>query len=230
MSEPVRITLVGATGLVGRSFIELAACRQDVRLTAISRREFPLPPGARMEMFVAEPDHWSDVIEAARPEVLVSALGTTWRKAGREEAAFRAIDYDLVMDTARAARAHGVERMIAVSSTGADAMSKTFYLRVKGEAERDLAKLGFKRLDLLRPGLLRGPRQGDRRLVERAGILLSPVTDLFLHGRARQYRSIAARTVAEAALALALRRAAGRFRHDNDALVRAARSLAVPGG
>ncbi len=229
MSEPLRITLVGATGLVGRSFIDLAACRGDVRLTAISRREFRLPPGARMEMFVAEPGHWAEVIEAARPEVLVSALGTTWRKAGREEAAFRAVDYDLVLDTARAARAHGVERMVAVSSTGADPASKTFYLRVKGEAERHLARLGFKRLDLLRPGLLRGPRQSDRRLVERAGILLSPLTDMLLHGRARQYRSIPAHTVAEAALALALRRAAGRFKHDNDALVRAARSLAVPG-
>jgi len=118
--------------------------------------------------------------------------------------------------------------MIAVSSTGADPASKTFYLKVKGEAERDLAKLGFKRLDLLRPGLLRGPRQGDRRLVERAGILLSPLTDLLLRGNARRYRSISARTVAEAALALALRKAGGRFKHDNDAILRAARGLAVP--
>lgn len=228
MSDPVRIALVGATGLVGRSFIDLAACRGDVRLTAISRREFRLPPGARMEMFVAEPDHWSEVIEAARPDVLVSALGTTWRKAGREEAAFRAIDHDLVLETARAARAHGVERMIAVSSIGADPASKTFYLKVKGEAERDLAKLGFKRLDLLRPGLLRGARQADRRFVERAGILLSPLTDLLLRGNARRYRSISASTVAEAALALALRKAGGRFKHDNDAIVRAARGLAVP--
>ncbi len=229
MSEPMRIALVGATGLIGRSFIDLAACRGDVRLTAISRREFRLPPGARMEMFVAEPERWGEVIEAIRPEVLVCALGTTWRKSGRDEAAFRAVDYDLVLESARAAQAHGVQRLIAVSSTGADAKSKNFYLRVKGEAERDLAKVGFKRLDLLQPGLLRGARDGDRRLVERAGILLSPLIDPFLRGNARRYRSIPALTVAEAALALALRRAAGRFKHDNDAILRAARGLAVPG-
>jgi uncharacterized protein YbjT (DUF2867 family) len=228
MSDPVRIALVGATGLVGRSFIDLAACRGDVRLTAISRREFRLPAGARMEMFVAEPDHWGEVIEAIRPDVLVCALGTTWRKAGREQAAFRAIDHDLVLETARAARAHGVERLIAVSSTGADTASKNFYLKVKGEVERDLAKLGFKRLDILRPGLLRGPRRGDRRLGERAAIVFSPLIDLFLRGNARRYRSIAARTVAEGALALALRKAGGRFKHDNDAILRAARSLAIP--
>ena len=180
MSEPLRIALVGATGLVGRSLIELCVGRADVRLAAIARREMPLPAGATMEMFVAEPSHWGEVIEAVQPQVLVSALGTTWRKAGKDEAAFRAVDQQLVLDTARAARSHGVERMIAVSSVGADAMSKTFYLRVKGEVERDLAKAGFKRLDILRPGLLKGHRDNDRRAGERMAIVASPMADLLL--------------------------------------------------
>ena len=228
MSEPLRIALVGATGLIGRSLIELCVGRADVRLAAIARREMPLPAGATMEMFVADPDKWGEVIEAVRPQVLVSALGTTWRKAGKDEAAFRAVDQQLVLDTARAARAHGVERMIAVSSVGADAASKTFYLRVKGEVERDLAKAGFKRLDILRPGLLKGPRGDDRRLGERLAIIASPVADLLLHGGLRQYRSIPARVVAEGILALALKSTQGRFVHDNDAIRRAARGLPQP--
>ena len=228
MSEPLRIALVGATGLIGRSLIELCVGRADVRLTAIARREMPLPQGARMEMFVAEPSHWGEVIEAVRPQVLVSALGTTWRKAGKDEAAFRAVDQQLVLDTARAARTHGVERMIAVSSVGADATSKNFYLRVKGEVERDLAKAGFKRLDILRPGLLKGQRDNDARPGERAAIIASPVADLLLHGRFRQYRSISARVVAEGILALALKSTQGRFVHDNDGIRRAARGLPRP--
>lgn len=228
MSEPLRIALVGATGLIGRSLIELCVGRADVRLAALARREMPLPRGARMEMFVADPARWGDVIEAVRPHVLVSALGTTWRKAGKNEAAFRAVDQQLVLETARAAREHGVERMIAVSSVGADAGSKTFYLRVKGEVERDLAKAGFRRLDIMRPGLLKGPRGEDRRMGERAAIIASPVADLLLHGRFRQYRSIRARTVAEGILSLALKSTQGRFVHDNDAIRRAARDLPRP--
>jgi uncharacterized protein YbjT (DUF2867 family) len=230
MSDPVRIALVGASGLIGRAVMELAAHRADVRLVAVARREVALPRGARMELFVAEPERWGEVFEAARPDVLVSALGTTWRKSGRDEEAFRAVDYELVLATARAAYQHGVERMIAVSSVGADTKSRNFYLKTKGEAERDLARVGFKRLDLFQPGLLRGSRSGDRRLLERIGIMASPLTDLFMQGNARRYRSISARTVAEAALALALRKAAGRFKHDNDAIHRAARTLAVPVG
>lgn len=228
MSEPLRIALVGATGLVGRSLIELCVGRADVRLAAIARREMPLPRGATMEMFVADPANWGEVIEAVRPQVLVSALGTTWRKAGKDEAAFRAVDQHLVLDTAKAARTHGVERMIAVSSVGADAASKNFYLRVKGEVERDLAKAGFKRLDILRPGLLKGPRGEDRRPGERAAIIASPVADLLLHGKLRQYRSIPGRVVAEGILALALKSTQGRFVHDNDAIRRAARGLPQP--
>jgi uncharacterized protein YbjT (DUF2867 family) len=230
MSDVPRIVLVGATGLVGQAVIAEAVGREDLRLSAIARREVPLPAGARMEVFLAETDKWSEVIEALRPLALICALGTTWRKSGKDEAAFRAVDEDLVLAVAIAAKAHGVERFVAVSSAGADATSGNFYLRVKGEVERQLAAIRFARLDILRPGLLRGHRAGERRAAERAAIALSPVADMLLHGRWRTMRSIPAARVAEAALAFALRKAAGRFVHDNDAILRAARSLARPHG
>ena len=145
--------------------------------------------------------------------------------AGADEAAFRAVDQDLVLDTARAARELGVERFVHISSVGADPMVKPFYLRVKGEVERELTKLRFNRLDILRPGLLRGTRDNDRRPAERLGIAAAPVANLLLHGKYRQYRGIKADVVARAALALAKRAARGRFVHDNDAIQRAAHTL-----
>ena len=228
MSDPVRLALVGATGLIGSEVMKLAVGRQDMRLVAVARRESPLPQGARMEMFVADPAKWGEVFEAVQPTALICALGTTWRKAGRDEEAFRAVDHDLILATARAAKEAGVERLVAVSSTGADAMSKNRYLRTKGEVERELGRMRFKRLDILRPGLLKGHRIGDLRPLERIGSALSPLADLAMQGRYRQYRSIRAELVAKAAMALALRRAGGRFVHDNDALLRAAATLPMP--
>lgn len=220
---PVRIALVGATGLVGRRVIEIASAGDDVRILGIARREAPLPPGARMEMFVAEPDKWGDVLDAVRPRALVCALGTTWKKAGRNEAAFRAVDHDLVLATAEAAKRAGVPNMVLVSAAGADARAKALYMRVKGETEEALTRVGFKRLDILHPGLLRGERQGDLRFAERAAILAAPLIDPLLAGKWARYRSIDAGLVAEAALGLALRRSGGRFTHDNEAMRRAAR-------
>jgi uncharacterized protein YbjT (DUF2867 family) len=220
---PVRIALVGATGLVGRRVIEIASAGDEVRIVGIARREAPLPPGARMEMFVSDPGKWGDVLEAVRPRALICALGTTWKKAGRDEAAFRAVDHDLVLATAEAAKRAGVPNMVVVSAAGADARSKTLYMRVKGETEDALSRVGFKRLDILHPGLLRGERPDDLRFAERAAIIAAPLIDPLLSGKWERYRSIDAGLVAEAALGLALRRAGGRFTHDNEAMRRAAR-------
>lgn len=222
MSKPTRIALVGATGLIGMSLIRLAVNRPDIRIIAISRREVALPPGARMEVLVADPDSWGDAIAAANADVLVCALGTTWKKAGKDEAAFRAVDQDLVLACGKAAKAAGVRQMIAVSSVGADPMAKNFYLKVKGETEQALGKLGLTRLDVLRPGLLRGARE-ELRPAERLGMIASPLADLLMNGAYRKYRSIQSETVAQAIVGLTREAMAGRFVFEHDAIQRAAR-------
>jgi len=222
MSKPTRIALVGATGLIGMSLIRLAVNRPDIRIIAISRREVALPPGARMEVLVAEPDSWGDAIAAANADALVCALGTTWKKAGKDEAAFRAVDQDLVLACGKAAKAAGIRQMIAVSSVGADPMAKNFYLKVKGETEQALGKLGLTRLDVLRPGLLRGPRE-ELRPAEKLGMVASPLADLLMNGAYRKYRSIQSETVAQAIVGLTREAMAGRFVFEHDAILRAAR-------
>lgn len=222
MSKPTRIALVGATGLIGMSLIRLAVNRPDIRIIGISRREVTLPPGARMEVLLADPASWSDAIAAASADVLVCALGTTWAKAGKDEAAFRAVDQNLVLACGRAAKAAGIRQMIAVSSVGADPMAKNFYLKVKGETEQALGKLGIPRLDILRPGLLRGRRE-ELRPAERLGMIASPLADLLMHGAYRKYRSIQAETMAQAIVGLTREAMAGRFVFEHDAILRAAR-------
>lgn len=226
MSDPARIALVGATGLIGRRVIELASAADEVRLIGLARREVPLPRGARMEMFVAETDKWGEVMQAVRPRALICALGTTWKKAGKDEATFRAVDHDLVLSSAAAALKAGVTNLVVVSAAGADRHAKNRYMRTKGEVEAALSQMPFKRLDILRPGLLRGPRPDDWRLAERLALAVAPLIDPLLLGSWRGLGSIDARDVAGAALRFALRAAPGRFIHDNDAMRRAARELA----
>jgi len=228
MPKPARIAIVGATGLIGQEVLRLAVGREDLRLTGIARGEVPLPEGARMEVFVAEPAKWGEVLQAVKPDALICALGTTIKKVGGDKDAFRAVDLDLVVDTAKAALEAGVQRMVSVSSVGADPHTNNFYLRTKGEAEAQLTKVGMNRLDILRPGLLVGQRSGDSRAGEGLAQIASPFGNLLLHGKLRKYRGIKAHTVAEAALALALRKTRGRYIHDNDAIARAATMLSQP--
>lgn len=225
MSDARRVLLAGATSLVGSRVMELAIDHPWLRLVALSRREAPMPRGARMEMLVADPAGWPEAVAAIAPDAVICALGTTMRQAGGEEA-FRAVDHDLVLALARAARKAEVANFVLVSSAGADALGKTFYLRVKGEVEAAVTKLRFRRLDILRPGLLRGSRPQGGRPLETLAKIASPLADLLLHGDNRRYRSIDARLVAAAAAQCAREKPQGRWLHDNDSIERAARRLA----
>ena len=205
--------IVGATGLVGRAVIERFG---STPLTVLARREVEgLAP--QHKVLIAPSERWGDVIAAEKPKLLISCLGTTIRVAGSQEA-FRAVDHDLVLAAARGARAGGTPHMIAVSSVGAAAKSANFYLRTKGETEDDLAALGFARLDLIRPGLLRGDRPGPQRLAEGLATIAAPFTDALLHGSFRRYRSISGNCVAAAIVALAAQDGSGVHIHENDAI------------
>lgn len=178
-----------------------------------------------MEVHLAPVEGWAQEIAAIRPSRVICSLGTTIAKQGSDKAAFAAIDRDLVLDAARAAKAAGAGGFVVVSSIGADPAAKAFYLRTKGEMEAGLARIGFSRLDMLQPGLLRGARVEDSRPLERVGALLAPVADLALLGERRRYRSIRAADVAAAALQAVCEKAPGRFVEQHDQIMRLAHRL-----
>lgn len=128
------------------------------------------------------------------------ALGTTIKVAGSQEA-FRAVDFDANLAVARAAFAAGAKRLGLVSAMGADARSKIFYNRVKGELEDALAALPFEGQVIARPSFLVGDREllgqpvrGGEKLALRVSTVLRPLIPANL-------RSIAAADVAAALLA-----------------------------
>lgn len=226
MSEPRTVALVGASGIVGTLVLEEALGRADLRVVAIGRRAFPLPLGGRSQLVVCEPSRWGEAIADIAPDTLACAIGTTLQKTGESEEEFRAVDQELVLATARAAREAEVTQWIALSAADANRhLRDDLYLQVKGEVEEALIKMKFGRLDILRPGLLRGARGGSRGLGERLNIAASPILDLLRQGSLSEKRSISAREIARGILQLAREKAPGRFIHDNEAIRRAARRL-----
>jgi len=222
MFDTHRVLLLGATGLMGRTIIEQAVGHQSVSLVALARREIDLPEGARMEVVVADSEKWKEAIATIKAQTVLCGLGTTMRKSGFDQESFRAVDHDLVLASAKAAQDAGADHFVAFSSVGASVHAKNFYLRTKAEVEDALIKLRFRRLDILRPGLLRGRREGDIRPLEKAAMVMSPVTDIFMQGEKSRYRSIGADDLARAALRCASEKAGGKFFHHHAALMRQA--------
>jgi uncharacterized protein YbjT (DUF2867 family) len=206
----MKIILAGASGLVGG---HLARLLPSASLTLIGRREIAeLDPA--IEQCVAPAEEWAQLVHVRKPDVAISTLGTTLRQAG-SKAAFRAVDYDLITQLAQAARAAGATQFLMVSSVGADAASNSFYLKTKGEAEDAVCGMGFSRVDIFRPGLLRGGRSGPTRFGESLAIAVSPFTDLLTPRSFDKYRSTAAADVAAAMARLIGAEQAGVFVHHN---------------
>jgi uncharacterized protein YbjT (DUF2867 family) len=223
-----RILLAGATGLVGGLVLKRLLADAGFQGTVIApmRRA----PGAQDPRLIAPvldfslgDEAFAQALEAAAPgaiDTYICCLGTTMRAAGSREA-FIAVDRELVLRFSRIARARGAKHALLVSSVGASRQSGNFYLRVKGEVEDALEQAGYARLDLLRPGLLLGPRQ-ERRPAEALFQKLAPLGNLLMHGRFKQYRSIPADALAAAIVRLLARDAAGVHAYNYDELLAAA--------
>ncbi len=204
--------LLGATGLVGGFCLnELKQSNAYGRIVVITRRELNLPPNPAVTEQVASDLSKLSSLDFQGVGDVFCALGTTIKQAG-SQAAFRAVDYDLPLIAGRAAKQAGVKQFILVSSIGADPTSSNFYLRTKGELERDLAAVGFDALHILRPGLLLGQRK-EHRAGESIAQKAAPALNLLLLGPLRKYRSISAAIVARAMVGAALQSRAGSFIH-----------------
>ena len=200
--------LAGATGLVGSAVAQLLPSGD---LTIIARRAVECTGALHLTGPMLD---WPRLMVGQTFDVAICCLGTTIKQAGSKEA-FAAVDLEGVAAFAGAARMAGARQLLMVSSVGADASAANFYLQTKGKAEAAVQALGFARVDIFRPGLLRGDRAGPTRLGESIGMAVSPLTDLLTPRGLDKYRSIAATTVAAAICALTGRDGEGVFIHHN---------------
>lgn len=207
---------------MGGHLLRLLASERDVtHLTAAVRREgitFGNAPRARA-CVVDFADLEAHAAALAADQVFIS-LGTTMRTAG-SRAAFRKVDLDAVVSAARVTAATGARALFLVSSVGADPGSRSFYLRVKGEAEAAVATVGFRAVHVARPSMLTGSRR-ESRPAERLGIAMGSLLAPFMVGPARRFRPIAGEAVARALTVLARDPGTGVHIHESDQLARVA--------
>jgi uncharacterized protein YbjT (DUF2867 family) len=137
-----------------------------------------------------------DFASVIQAQDIFSCMGTTIRKAGTKDA-FRRVDFTYQYEVARIAALNGAEQLLLVSSLGAEARSRIFYNRVKGELEEAVSGLGFRGIQIFRPSLLLGER-AEFRLAERVAELPMRYVSFLMVGPLRKYRPVHARTVAAA--------------------------------
>jgi len=204
-----RIALIaGASGLVGSECLtRLLNHPRYERVIALVRR--PLPTAhAKLDQRVVDFGALETLADFPHADDVFCCLGTTMKKAGGSEQAFRQVDYVYVVALAKGALAAGAKQFLLVSAIGASIKSPIFYNRVKGETEETIARVGFTGCYIFRPSILAGDRP-EHRPAERLGLAVASGVSLALVGPLRKYRPIEAATVAEAMVRVALRAQGG---------------------
>lgn len=180
---PMRVLLLGATGMVGRGV--LLECLDDSRVAEVvvvgrsplgvaheKLREHLLPDLFQIGSLAAE---------LRELDVCFFCLGVS--SAGMSEEAYRRITLDLTLEVARVFReASPGGRFLFVSGLGTDSTgtSRQMWARVKGEAENALLGMGFPRAWMFRPGFiqpLRGVRSSTA-LYQALYTVMAPLTPL----------------------------------------------------
>ena len=165
----MKALVLGATGAIGRDLVERLCVNPDFdEVDIFVRREVNIP-SSKLKVHVVDFDHPESWVENLSGDVLFLTMGTTLKAAGSQAAQWK-VDYTYQFEAAKAARANGVEKLVLVSSVGANAHSKIFYSRMKGQLDDDAAKLGFPGCFILRPPSL--IRKGSDRLGEKAGVAI----------------------------------------------------------
>lgn len=190
----------GATGLVGNLLLEeLEACNAYSTIRIFVRQPTGITiPG--MEEIVTDFTDPKNLSGQLWGDDLFICLGTTIRKAG-SVANMEKIDRDLPVTVASIAHDNGAKRIAVVSSIGANPSSRNYYLRIKGEMEEGIKKIGFSTTVIVRPSMLLGDRK-ELRAGEMAGKVFMKAVRPLLTGKMKKYRAIHGRDVAKGMIAL----------------------------
>lgn len=197
-----RLLLLGGTGAVGQAALTQALADTDIiQIIAPTRKPLPshpklINPLLDFENLPLRYDGASLALQQAFTcDAVICALGTTLKQAG-SQAAFTAIDKDLVLSLARLAQGGGAQRFALNSSLGASAKG-SFYLRTKAAVETEIIDMCFTRTVIVRPSLIDFDRQGQRPL-EHIGVVIARFARPLIPAK---YRAVSPEAIARSLIA-----------------------------
>jgi uncharacterized protein YbjT (DUF2867 family) len=201
MPKSLSVVMLGASGAVGGQVVSTLLTLPELKqLTMLGRREILLPTSAKskgVSQHVIDIDAsaaWAPLVAGHESAVCTFGVGEA-SKVSKAELAH--IDKDVVTAFATICKQVGVKHFELLNSVGADARSRSYYLRTKGELCDALIALNFERLSLFQPSMILTPR--NRYGLSQALMLaLWPTISHLLIGPLRKFRGVRVETLGAA--------------------------------
>jgi uncharacterized protein YbjT (DUF2867 family) len=193
--------ILGATGLTGGLLTELLIKDETFsKIKLISRRAtgFEHP---KVEDIICDVLALETIKSQFIGDVVFCCIGTTKAKTPDRDLYYK-IDHGIPTAAARLAKENNIPTFMVVSSVGTSTKSPFFYVRTKGEMERDVLKIGVQNTYIMKPAFINGRPDEDRK-GEKGLKTIMAVSDFLMVGPLKKYRSVMALDIAKAMAYLA---------------------------
>jgi len=189
--------IFGASGFIGSYLLQELLNSPDYALvTVVVRRPLALNH-PKLNVLIGDYNSLPLLKQSITGDDVFIALGTTKANTPDQQLYYR-VDHDYPVFAATIAKENGATSVLLVSAVGPNADSKIFYIRTKGETERDIIALKYKYTHIFRPSMLMGNRTNEKRPMEKFLIGLFRVINPLFMGSISKFRGIEGKDVAKA--------------------------------
>ncbi|WP_130856943.1 NAD(P)H-binding protein [Olivibacter jilunii] len=192
-----KAVVFGATGLIGSYLLKELLNSTDYEVvTVVVRRKLTIHH-PKLKLLIGDYHSLPSLKEDIKADEVYITLGTTKNKTP-DQRVYYEIDHDYPVLAAKIAKEQGATAVFLVTAVGANPSSGVFYLRTKGEVERDLTAQGFDHTHIFRPSMLMGNRDENRPLEKFFMAIWWFIGPLLIGKGLEKYRGIAGERVANA--------------------------------
>ena len=188
--------LFGATGFIGSHLLQDLLNNSDYEQVIIVVRK-PIPTKhPKLKVLIGDYQSLPKLKSELVADEIFIALGTTTKNTPDRKKYYE-IDHDYPVAAAKIAKENGAKSVFIVTAVGANENSNFFYIRTKGEVERDIKALGFKHTHIFEPSMILGQRE-EFRALEKTLISFWGGINLILAGPLDKYKGIDGKDIARA--------------------------------
>jgi uncharacterized protein YbjT (DUF2867 family) len=188
--------LFGSSGFVGSYLLDELLKNNDYeQVTIIVRKNLNI---CHPKLITLTGDYYSlpEMKDRIVADDVFITLGTT-KKNTPDQVEYYHVDHDYPVLAAKFAKENGAKSVFLLTAVGANQNSGIFYVKTKGETERDIIALDYEHTHIFRPSMLMGSRKEKRSMEKIIITIWSVINPLFI-GKMTKNKGIDGKEVARA--------------------------------
>lgn len=194
--EGKRAIIFGASGFIGSYLLEGLLNNPDYAQVTVVVRKTLNVSHPKLKILTGDYQTLPGLKDQIVADEIFIALGTT-RENAPDQKEYYQVDHDYPVLATEIGKEKGAKSVLIVTAVGANVGSNVFYIRTKGETERDIIALNLEHTHIFRPSMIMGSRKESRPLEKYLIKLFSVINPLFI-GSMKKYRGIEGKDVAKA--------------------------------